>query len=397
MYENGGLGLPHPRILYYAKHLSFFLAVLNSSDENVKALAVNSLNLHMTKRKAQRATNINDHRFANYAIDDKGNFKKNSKTNWPKSQWQHLSNMCAREQVNVIHHSMTDGSFSFSIKTDIGDVEHQSSKTFYEMYKKVKLNEIADEFKALKSQGRITREAIGADHKQSLSFIRNKSLKEPIKQFAVKTRLQLLECNTLMNTYYPNVYSKRCVLCNHPNDTCSHVLNGCTKLKSFYIDRHNRLVDLIFEKIKTHSSMQNVSYFKEKLLAPSLFMFDEGEHFMTNAIKPDIVTINYETRQVKIIEISTPFDAFIDQTYQSKFDKYFPLTLEISQFDFTAEIIVLIIGSSGTIHKNFVTGLMKCDIPKYEAKFLSKYCSVSSIIGSYRVWKRRCNLIMNNQ
>ena len=85
--------------------------------------------------------------------------------------------------------------------------------------------------------------------------------------------------------------------------------------------------------------MQNVSYFKEKLLAPSLFMFDEGEHFITNAIKPDIVTINYETRQVKIIEISTPFDAFIDQTYQSKFDKYFPLTLEISQFDFTAEIV----------------------------------------------------------
>ena len=85
-------------------------------------------------------------------------------------------------------------------------------------------------------------------------------------------------------------------------------------------------------------------------MTPSLFLFDEGVHFVTNATKPDIVIIDYEMKEVKIIEVSTPFDAFIDTTYQSKFDKYFPLTLEISSFDFTAEIIVLIVGSCGTIH-----------------------------------------------
>ena len=166
----------------------------------------------------------------------------------------------------------------------------------------------------------------------------------------------------------------------------------CTKLNSFYIDRHNRIVDLVFEKLKYHCSKNNMCFFREKPLTPSLFMFDQGFQFETNAIKPDIVTIDYELKEVKIIEISTPFDAFIDNTYQSKFDKYFPLTLEISNFDFTAEIIVLVVGSCGTIHKHFVTGLVKCEIPKYEAKFLSKYCSISSIIGSYRVWKRRCKL-----
>ena len=55
-------------------------------------------------------------------------------------------------------------------------------------------------------------------------------------------------------------------------------------------------------------------------------MFDEGFQFQTNAIKPDIVTIDYEMKEVKIIEISTPFDAFIDNTYQSKFEKYFLLS-----------------------------------------------------------------------
>ena len=67
--------------------------------------------------------------------------------------------------------------------------------------------------------------------------------------------------------------------------------------------------------------------------------------FTVNAIKPDIVTIDYEKREVKLIEISTPYDSFIDNKYQSKFDKYFPLRLDISELYFTAKLIVLAIGS----------------------------------------------------
>ena len=136
-------------------------------------------------------------------------------------------------------------------------------------------------------------------------------------------------------------------------------------------------------------------FFKEKHITPSLFLFDENLSFKTTATKPDIVIIDYEFRTVKIIEISTPFDAHINICYQNKFDKYFPLTLEINEFDFTAEIIVLIVGSTGSIHKRFISGLRKCCIPKSEAKFLAKYSSVSAMIGSYRVWKRRCKLLFN--
>ena len=88
-------------------------------------------------------------------------------------------------------------------------------------------------------------------------------------------------------------------MCDHPNDTCSHILNGYTKLISFYIDRHNRIVDLVFEKLKYHCSKNNMCFFREKPLTPSLFMFDQGFQFETNAIKPDIVTIDYELKEVK--------------------------------------------------------------------------------------------------
>ena len=62
----------------------------------------------------------------------------------------------------------------------------------------------------------------------------------------------------------PTLNTKRCSLCNHPNDTGSHTLNGRTKLKSFYIWRHNRIVDLIYKKIETFRSRQSMSCLKEK-------------------------------------------------------------------------------------------------------------------------------------
>ena len=118
------------------------------------------------------------------------------------------------------------------------------------MFKYVKLDEIANEFASLKSQKRIIREATSVDHKLSIAFINNNKLKDKIKHFEIKARLQLLECHTMLHTYHPTLYTKRCSLCNHPNDTGSHILNGCTKLKSFYIERHNRIVDLIYKKLK---------------------------------------------------------------------------------------------------------------------------------------------------
>ena len=104
---SGGLGLPNPRILYYAKHLAFHLSILNFDDVLVKSVAIDSLNLHMFKRKAILAPppdpNITERQsqFAGYLTDKDGNIKKESKVNWPKSQWQLLSEQCARAKVEL--------------------------------------------------------------------------------------------------------------------------------------------------------------------------------------------------------------------------------------------------------------------------------------------------------
>ena len=94
----GGLGIINPKIAYYAKHLQFHLAVLNSDDAAVRAAARESLTLHMTKRKANESCDENN--FAGY--ETSGNkIIKNSKVYWPRSNWVHLFEMCYREDIKL--------------------------------------------------------------------------------------------------------------------------------------------------------------------------------------------------------------------------------------------------------------------------------------------------------
>ena len=57
--------------------------------------------------------------------------------------------------------------------------------TFYNIFKDTKLDEISDQFRSLKSQGRVTRESCDIDFKLSMLFMQNKKLKDAIKTFVI--------------------------------------------------------------------------------------------------------------------------------------------------------------------------------------------------------------------
>ena len=124
-------------------------------------------------------------------------------------------------------------------------------------------------------------------------------------------------------------------------------------------------------------------------------MFESAEvEFIHPHTRPDIVCINRDKKEVTITAISIPFDAHLDKCYKHKFDKYFPLSREINQLGYRTVITVLIIGSLGNVHGRFLSGLKKKNgIGQTEAKYLTKYCSISAIIGSFKIWKMRCKNI----
>ena len=265
----GGSGVISPRVyvMYYAKRLSFYLSVLNNDDPNVRQAARYSLKLHMEKRKAIPVHDDDCPNFAGYVINNTGNIAKQSKVNWPKSIWVNLHEMCKRQHISLIK---GDDKYLYEMAVDEEvSITFDSPDKFYTTFKQQLLQQYQSEFKAKSSQGRVTREAGKVNHGVSSTYLNNHKIDDNLRSFVARGRLQLLQCESLMTLYYPESYTKSCKICNHPTETVSHILNGCTKFQKLYQQRHNRIVDLIFGKIA--NSNPGKETFKDTVLKPEMF------------------------------------------------------------------------------------------------------------------------------
>ena len=308
--------------------------------------------------------------------------------NSPQSYWVTLFELCQRVKVNLKFSSI-ENEYYFQFENDDGNyVILPYANSFNTYFKDLWIKQIQCDFVKLECQGLIFRENEGEiDEKFTSLIYKRHRLPDEIRTFICKSRLLILECNSRLNLYYPEVYQKRCKLCNHPSDTVSHILNGCTHFQSLYQKRHNRIVDLIFDKVCFAN--KNCETIKDSILTPAKF-HSTYHAFQTPHTRPDITVIDRESMVVNIAEVSIPHDRFIKLCYQSKFDKYFPLALELNDLGFQTQVIVLVMGSTGLVHQRFTSGLMKLGLSRSNSKFLTEYCSISTSIGSYKVWKSRC-------
>ena len=105
---------------------------------------------------------------------------------------------------------------------------------------------------------------------------------------------------------------------------------------------------------------------------------------------PDIVFVDTSHREVLMLEVGCVFDLYMDQAFQDKYVKYQPLLETITSLGYTCRYSVLILGSLGHVHKCTTRGLQIAGLSRSRAKQIAKYGSVSAIIGSLAVWRRRC-------
>jgi hypothetical protein len=313
--------------------------------------------------------------FAGYQRTEGGKLAKQSKVDWARSDWVHLNELCVREGVQI-HIDPSVDMFVVLVTCD-EDIQAKTSdsKVAYSLCKQNQLAKYASDWRDKRYQGRVVREATHVDHKLSNYFLSNHKLRDSLVSFIVRGRLQLLQCNSLMSLYYPLEYTQRCSLCNHPFDTTSHVLNGCTKYQRLYQARHNRILDVVVHNIpKTDNAMHSLTH-----------------AFTTTASRPDITIIHTNKREAFLVEFAVPFDAFNDRCHAEKFAKYMPLCIEINSLGYFCRVVVVVIGSLGTVHKKVVPGFQLLGISRSTSKWLAKYLSVSAAIGSHRVWQLRCN------
>jgi hypothetical protein len=249
-------------------------------------------------------------------------------------------------------------------------------------------------FKTKQSQGQVINTPC-IDFQLANNYLTNTTITDNLVRFIYKTRMQLLECNSLLHRYYPQVYQKTCPLCRNPSDTVSHVLNGCMNFHEMYIRRHDRIVNHIHQQIT--SIHPEVTVYNNKIITSEMFNSQSHELYHNlEHCKPDLLVINHHNRTVFIVEVSVPFDAFINQCYQTKFEYYRPLC-DVINLDtaYTSKTVVIIIGSTGCVHNKVTTGLKMLCIDTRRSKAIAKYLGLSAAIGSKIIWQMRVRAAAN--
>lgn len=232
-----------------------------------------------------------------------------------------------------------------------------------------------------------------ADQSISHSIFKNASIDEDIQTFTAKSRLQVLPTRFNLSVWYPNSFTPFCIHHGQTQviESMSHVLNGCTFYKKLYISRHDRIIDLLLEKLQ-YVCPSPVTMYTNCVLKSQMFALNQNPTAFNglNATKPDITIIDEDNRTVDIVEVGCCFDSYLEETFCEKLMKYQPLVQEITVMGYKCQYIVLVFGSLGHVHRLATRGLRMLGFPKMNAKSLLKYCSISSIIGSRHIWRRRC-------
>ena len=385
--DQGGLGLFNPRINYHAKKLSFYLSVLNSDDEQTRASARESLRLHMTKRKCQQSRDP-ENNFAGYSTNANKKVIKASKVTWRRSQWIHLNELCSRLSVQL---HLRGEEYVFLVTSDGIQLSFTDGRAFYTSFKHLQLDRMLSLWREKEFQGRIARTE-NVDRKVSSPHLCNLKLSDTLVKFVVKARLQLIECNVVMHTYYPTEYNRECDRCGFHSDTLSHILNGCPESSDAIKSRHNRVMNIVARVVSEANGTSRVSV--DSLVRPSMFIDTEQDFDGIHHNRPDICIVDSGSKTCMLVEVAIPFDPFINDCYQSKFDRYMPLCQRVSDLGYSCKIVVLIIGSVGNVHNKFVNGLCMLGLSMTRAKATARYCAVSVMIGSRKIWKQRCKQIL---
>ena len=232
-------------------------------------------------------------------------------------------------------------------------------------------------------------------HSVSHSFIKNTALNEDIITFTVKARLQVLPTKLNLSIWFPSTQAPHCLhhTTEQITETLPHILNGCHAYGGMYIARHDRIVELIVKDISKYH-VPTVRMYKHSRVIPPMFHLCNNPDIFTSltANTPDVVIVDEESREVSVLEMACTFDPSLEEAFMTKVIKYQPLLHTISELGYRCRLFVFIFGSLGHAHRLVVRGFQQLKMPKKEAKRLAKYCSVSAIIGSRHIWRRRCYL-----
>ena len=189
-----------------------------------------------------------------------------------------------------------------------GDIFNGSIKALRRRLIFQQLDQELVEFKELKMQGTLIG-LCNVDYLKSQDIFRNVKMADVLVVFWYKIRHNVLGCKYTLFIWYGS--SPRCPLDNY---RLAHLLNNCSEFKDVCSVRHDKIVNKLGQELESVS----VNLFVNKCVSTSLEELNLPRNLL--CLKPDIV-IKHE-KQINILEVSCPYDLYLQNTFETKKSKY---------------------------------------------------------------------------
>ena len=183
----------------------------------------------------------------------------------------------------------------------------------------------------------------------------------------------------------------KCPLCSISPCTLGHMLSNCKEALNRFEWRHNNIVNYL-HSLFSSQGLDGVEVFAD-LEGHRVNGVTVPPDVAMTAQKPDLVIINRKSKEVKLVELTVPWDtsANMAAALQRKTERYNDLANEIQGNGFKCSNIPLEIGTRGIVNvRNRAVLTQLCHGMKVnKVSCVTKNCSKLALLGSYSIWNAR--------
>ena len=237
-------------------------------------------------------------------------------------------------------------------------------------FKRLNENRLLSEWRDKRMHGQFIREKDDVDWNMSWKWMQKGDLKVTTEALICSAQEQSIRTNYIKFYIDKSVITPMCRMCGEKGETVSHIVSECGKLaQREYKRRHDNVARYVHWNLCGFGCLDRAdAWYKQepdgvcenneyKILWDMNIQCD----VVIGARRPDIIFVDKNKKEAKIIDIAVPGDSRVKNKEEEKIEKYQPLKDELSRVWKLKKIMVIpvVVGALGSVSKNSTKHLEK--------------------------------------
>ena len=248
-------------------------------------------------------------------------------------------------------------------------IENESKLEFKNRKEKEKLSS----WKEKKLHGQFAKDTDDIKTNESFNCLCKGELKRETESLILAAQEQALNTNSVKARIYHLQENDKCRLRGDASKNVTHIVSGCKKLaQKEYKRRHDKVACFIHWLSCKKYDLEHTNKWYQHQPAPVvenkryklLWDFSIQTDRVIEHRRPDIVIVDWEEKECRIIDVDIPADQNIADKEWEKITKYSELKLEIMRlWNVKATVIPFVVGALGSIPKKLKEHLKSLGLP----------------------------------